>query len=117
MSSLVPSLVAHAFTPRATSYADRKHFRETCTLATCPLNLSYWGYIPSMPANALFLAVFALSTLLFIGQGLLSKRFIGFTVAMVSGCALEVIGYVGRVMSHSDPFAEVRRYQTHYTMT
>ena len=70
-----------------------------------------------MPANALFLAVFALSTLLFIGQGLLSKRFIGFTVAMVSGCALEVIGYVGRVMSHSDPFAEVRRYQTHYTMT
>ncbi|KAF2793980.1 RTA1-domain-containing protein [Melanomma pulvis-pyrius CBS 109.77] len=106
MASLLPSLVIHVLAPRETSYNDRKNFRDSCTLQTCPLSLSYWGYLPSLPANALFLAVFAISTLLFIGQGLLSKRFIGFSVAMISGCALEVIGYVGRVLSHSNPFAE-----------
>lgn len=107
MASLLTSLVARALLPRENSYNDAKNFRDSCTLATCPLNLSYWGYLPSLPANALFLAVFALSTILFIGQGVLSRRFIGFSVAMISGCALEVIGYVGRVMSHKNPFAEV----------
>ena len=107
MASLLPSFVAHTLLSRETSYNDAKNFRDSCTLATCPLRLSYWGYLPSLPANALFLAVFALSTILFIGQGVLSRRFIGFSVAMISGCALEVIGYVGRVMSHKNPFAEV----------
>ena len=107
MASLLPSLVVHALLPRENSYNDAKNFRDRCTLATCDLKFSYWGYIPSLPANALFLAAFALSTILFIGQGVLSRRFSGFSVAMISGCALEVIGYVGRVMSHKNPFAEV----------
>ncbi|KAF2197993.1 putative RTA1 domain protein [Delitschia confertaspora ATCC 74209] len=87
-------------------YDAKKNFRDSCTLETCPLSVSYWGYRPSLAANSLFLAIFALSTLLFIGQGILSRRFIGFTIAMVSGCALEVIGYIGRVMSYHNPFGE-----------
>jgi hypothetical protein len=107
MASLLPALLSYSLAPRDSSYNDKKNFRDSCTLETCPLSLSYWGYRPSLPANALFLALFALSTILFIGQGVLSRRFLGFTIAMVSGCALEVIGYVGRVMSHRNPFAEV----------
>lgn len=100
------TLVLRALTAR-TEYEDKKNYRELCTLDTCPLSMSYWGYLPSLPANALFLALFGLSTLLFIGQGAYSKRFIGFTIAMVCGCALEVVGYVGRIMSHNNPFGEV----------
>jgi hypothetical protein len=88
-------------------YSDKKHYRDQCTLATCPLDLSYWAYIPSLPANALFLAIFALSLALFLVQAVLSRRFLGFTIAMVSGCILEVLGYIGRLMSRHNPFNEV----------
>ncbi|KAF2843217.1 RTA1-domain-containing protein [Patellaria atrata CBS 101060] len=88
------------------SYELRKACREACTLDTCPFDLSYWGYLPSLSANAAFLALFTLSLLLFLFQAALSRRFLGFTFAMVSGCILEVIGYIGRIMSHNNPFQE-----------
>ena len=97
--------IAYALIER--SYKTDKNFRDHCTLETCPLSLSYWAYRPSLAANSLFLAIFGLSTSLFLVQAILSKRFLGFTIAMVSGCALEVTGYVGRVMSYYNPFNQV----------
>lgn len=91
----------------ADGYEARKNCREQCTLDTCPLSLSYWAYIPSLPANSIFLALFAISLITFLVQALLSKRFLGFTIAMLSGCILEVLGYAGRIMSHYNPFQEV----------
>lgn len=86
--------------------AEATH-RAQCTLATCPLNDSYYAYLPSLGTNAAFLALFSLSLLGFTLQALLSRRFVGFTIAMVSGCTLEVLGYVGRIMSHQNPFNQV----------
>lgn len=83
-------------------------YRAACTLKTCPIKSSYFAYRPSLPANAIFLALFSLSLCGFILQAALSRRFIGFTVAMVSGCALEVLGYIGRIMSWYNPFNQVR---------
>ena len=82
-------------------------YRAACTLKTCPIKSSYYAYRPSLPANAVFLALFSLSLCGFILQAALSRRFVGFTVAMVSGCALEVLGYIGRIMSWYNPFNEV----------
>ena len=82
-------------------------YRAACTLKTCPIQSSYYAYRPSLPANAVFLALFSLSLCFFIVQAALSRRFIGFTIAMVSGCALEVLGYIGRIMSWYNPFNEV----------
>ena len=90
------------------NFTARRSCRDQCTLDTCPLNLSFWDYRPSIPANALFLALFALSTILFLVQGAWSRRFLGFTVAMLSGCILEVLGYAGRLWAYSQPFVEVR---------
>ncbi|KAF2807225.1 RTA1-domain-containing protein [Mytilinidion resinicola] len=87
-------------------YAAIRNYRDHCTLSTCALSDSYWGYRPSLPANSFFLAIFAISTGLYLVQALLSKRFLGFTIAMVSGCLLEVIGYVGRILSYFNPFKE-----------
>ncbi|KAI9657413.1 MAG: hypothetical protein M1821_003095 [Bathelium mastoideum] len=78
--------------------------RNSCTLQTCPLSLSYWAYLPSLAANALFLALFGLSLALYLLQGILSRRFLGFTIAMLCGCTLEVLGYVGRLLSRHNPF-------------
>ena len=104
---LVPKMASIAYALIERSYKADKNFREHCTLETCPLSLSYWAYRPSLAANSFFLAIFGLSTSLFLVQAVLSKRFLGFTIAMVSGCALEVIGYVGRIMSYYNPFSEV----------
>lgn len=90
-------------------YSRRRYCRDQCTLDTCPLSLSFWAYRPSLAANSTFLALFALSLGVFICQGVLSRRFLGFTIAMVSGCILEVLGYVGRIMSYYNPFHEARK--------
>lgn len=80
----------------------------SCNWNTCPLSESYWGYRPSLGANDTFLVLFGISTLVFVGQGFLNKAWLGFTIAMVCGCLLEVIGYIGRVLAYNDGFSEVR---------
>ena len=88
-------------------YQSVTDYRAACTKATCPLDLSYWAYLPSLPANGIFLALFSLSFILFIGQSVFSRRFLGFTIAMVSGCILEILGYCGRIVSWYNPFYQV----------
>ena len=82
-------------------------YRAACTLETCPIQNSYYNYRPSLGTNAAFLALFSLSLSSFILQAALSRRFVGFTIAMVSGCSLEVLGYIGRIMSWHNPFNQV----------
>ncbi|KAF6239589.1 hypothetical protein HO173_002134 [Letharia columbiana] len=79
-------------------------YRAACTLKTCPIKESYYAYRPSLSTNAAFLALFSFSLCCFILQAALSRRFVGFTIAMVSGCILEVLGYTGRIMSWYNPF-------------
>ena len=94
-------------TSPGTNYTSITNYRNQCTLDTCPLSDSYFAYRPSLAANSLFLALFAFSLICFTLQVLLSKRFIGFTIALVSGCVLEVVGYAGRLMSWKNPFDQV----------
>ncbi|KAL8911818.1 MAG: hypothetical protein Q9171_003086 [Xanthocarpia ochracea] len=77
-----------------------------CTLDICSIQDSYYHYRPSLAANGTFLALFLLSLLAFLVQGTFPKRFIGFTIAMVCGCILEALGYIGRIMSYHNPFGE-----------
>ncbi|MCJ1474047.1 hypothetical protein MMC13_002705 [Lambiella insularis] len=89
---------------RATNYTAITDYRNQCTLDTCPLSDSYYAYRPSLPANAVFLALFSFSLVCFTLQAVLSRRFVGFTIALVAGCILEVVGYAGRVISYKNPF-------------
>ena len=90
---------------------ENKHdaYAESCTLETCPIQTSFYNYRPSLAANAAFLALFSLSLTCFILQAALSRRFIGFSVALISGCIIEVLGYVGRIMSYHNPFFKVSK--------
>jgi hypothetical protein len=61
----------------------------------------YFAYNPSKSVNTAFAILFGISALLFLVQGIASKKkWLGFTIAMVCGCALEVIGYVGRIRAY-----------------
>jgi len=87
-------------------FQTRRDCRDACTLETCPLKLSYWAYIPSLAANSTFTALFSISLALYLIQAVYSRRFVGFSVAMICGSILEVLGYIGRVMAHNNPFSE-----------
>jgi hypothetical protein len=79
-----------------------------CTWELCGLDYSYFAYRPSKSVNTAFAALFGISALLFLAQGIASKkRWLGFTIAMVSGCALEIVGYVGRVLAYNDMYTDV----------
>ncbi|RDW57799.1 hypothetical protein BP5796_12600 [Coleophoma crateriformis] len=82
---------------------DAAHPGEGCTIDTCPVSLSVYGYLPSKAANLAFLAIFALSFASHIFQGIKRKAW-GFVVALGIGTLLEVVGYLGRVQMHKDPF-------------
>ncbi|KUJ12842.1 putative sphingoid long-chain base transporter RSB1 [Mollisia scopiformis] len=79
---------------------------ENCTFETCSLSSSFWYYRPSLVANSIFLSLFALSLLAFILTYLLTRRFGIFTVALACCCTLEIIGYLGRIISYSNPWHE-----------
>ncbi|KAJ5741784.1 RTA1 like protein-domain-containing protein [Penicillium manginii] len=76
---------------------------DTCTLDTCPIDLAYINYQPNLGANILFLAIFAffLAGQLVVGSWFRTWTYMG---AMSAGLILEVLGYVGRVMMHNNPF-------------
>lgn len=76
---------------------------DICNIDICPLECAQVQYFPSLPANAFFAGVFGLAMIAQILLGVWYKTW-GFMVAMICGLILEVIGYVGRIMLHDDPF-------------
>ncbi|KAG2421318.1 hypothetical protein HFD88_005292 [Aspergillus terreus] len=74
-----------------------------CTLDTCPLDWALVRYRPSLPGNALYLALFLTMLLIQIYQGFRSRIW-SYLACMTCGLVLEVVGYGGRLMLHSNPF-------------
>jgi hypothetical protein len=105
-AQLVPRLVVP---PDCLSenFTLRFNCRIHCTVDTCPLDWSYWAYRPSLPANALLIALFVLSLLAYTGQAIVTRRFVGFSISMICGSVLEVLGYGGRIWAYKEPFQEV----------
>jgi hypothetical protein len=75
----------------------------TAVSAQCPVQGSIYGYYPSLPANAFFLAFFALFALVNVGLGVRYRTWT-FMIALTLGCTAEAVGYIGRVLLHSNPF-------------
>ncbi|TVY23782.1 Sphingoid long-chain base transporter [Lachnellula hyalina] len=96
MASLIHELVARR----------TKDQFAACTLDTCPISSSYYFYRVSLAANATFLALFAISFIGFAVTFALTRRALAFTVAMLIGVILEVIGYVGRIESNKNQWQE-----------
>ncbi|OIW33073.1 putative RTA1 domain protein [Coniochaeta ligniaria NRRL 30616] len=74
-----------------------------CTLDTCPLSDGIITYQPNIAGNAFFVAVFGVLLFVQLGLGIRHKTW-SYLVAVVFGLILEVVGYVGRIQLHDDPF-------------
>ncbi|KAI4719448.1 parasitic phase-specific protein PSP-1 [Aureobasidium sp. EXF-10727] len=76
-----------------------------CTKDTCPASYSIYGYAPNLCANAFFVTLFAISCLVFCYQAKLHRKWLGFSIALILGTALESIGYASRLILSNDPFS------------
>ena len=74
-----------------------------CNLTVCDLSLAQVEYIPSIGGNSLYIAIFAICLALQIYFGIRYKTW-GYMTATISGFALEIIGYAGRIMLWQNPF-------------
>lgn len=87
----------------------RARLLTNCTVPDdhlCPVTSSYYFYRVDLAANAAFLAIFALSLIGYLGVFAFTRRALAFTLAMSAGVFLDVLGYVGRIMSWKNQWSE-----------
>jgi hypothetical protein len=77
---------------------------ENCTLDTCPVTWSIYGYQPSRAANLTFLILYIVAGILHGYLGIRWRSW-GFMTGMLLGCLCEIIGYAGRLMLWKNPFS------------
>lgn len=76
---------------------------DNCTFQTCSIEDSYFDYRPSLALNSLLIALFSLSAILYLVQGIRYKTW-SFLAVMLLGNIAEIIGYGGRVWGYNNPF-------------
>jgi hypothetical protein len=76
---------------------------DACTLSTCPITYAYVEYVPTLAGNITYLALFGFLLIPHCFLGIRYKTW-GFMGGMFGGIVLEILGYIGRVMLHSNPF-------------
>ena len=78
---------------------------DFCTLQMpgCSIQDANFTYIPSLAGNVAYLTLFIILILAQIGLGIFYRTW-GFLAGMVCGLGLEIVGYIGRVQLHYNPF-------------
>lgn len=76
-----------------------------CTLPACPVELSVYGYRASLPFSATLIALYGLNIIAQTYLGLRYKSW-GFMAATTTGCLVEILGYVGRILMWNNPWAQ-----------
>lgn len=74
-----------------------------CTVDICPLSYGFIQHSPNLAGIALYIALFSLFLVLHLGFGVIRRTYY-FSIALVLGLILEVLGYAGRLMMRSNPF-------------
>jgi multidrug efflux pump subunit AcrB len=77
---------------------------DDCTLQTCPISEAYVEYQPNKAGNIFYLALFAVLLVAQIGTGIKFRSW-SFMAPMIAGLILEIIGYLGRILLHDNPFS------------
>jgi len=89
--------------------AMHQHYVDlSCTSVTadCPVENTIYGYYPSLPLNAFFVAFFSFFAITNAIYGIYFKTYF-FAYVMTVGCISEAIGYGGRIMMNKNPFDEI----------
>lgn len=85
-------------------YSGVPDVNNTCTIETCSLLVANFKYLPNLTGNSIFVAIFTILFLISLPLGIIKKTW-GYMAGLNIGIVLEVVGYGGRIMGHSDPFS------------
>ncbi|KAH7409578.1 RTA1 like protein-domain-containing protein [Cadophora sp. MPI-SDFR-AT-0126] len=69
----------------------------------CPVEATTYGYYPNLGANIVMVAIFAICAIAQIVLGI-KYRLRAYPIVVFLGCLGETVGYVGRVLMHSNPW-------------
>ncbi|RVD87884.1 uncharacterized protein DFL_002087 [Arthrobotrys flagrans] len=75
-----------------------------CNWDLCPVSASWFGYRPSLPMNAIFLAIFTIACTAHVFLAVRYKTQ-GFGICMSIACFLEMSGYAGRILAYTNPWS------------
>ncbi|OAP64263.1 hypothetical protein AYL99_00235 [Fonsecaea erecta] len=76
-----------------------------CTVSVCPIEMSVYGYRPSLGASGALIALYGVCIVAQLVLGFRYKTW-GFMSLMLLGCVDEIIGYVGRILYWQNPWAQ-----------
>lgn len=103
MSSLNIDGNSYWILPDGTVYST---FGDTanCTLRTCPVQTTVYGYRPTLPGSATLIALYGLCALI---QSFLGVRYRSwfYMAAMDLGCITEILGYASRILYYYNPWS------------
>jgi hypothetical protein len=77
--------------------------RKYCKLGECPIEWATIEYLPNLGGNIVYLVAFFVLLGLQMFFGIKHKTWT-FMSSMICGILLEIIGYIGRVLLHNNPF-------------
>ncbi|KAK2865014.1 hypothetical protein FQN49_003997 [Arthroderma sp. PD_2] len=79
----------------------------TCTEVgpACPVEATTYGYYPQLAPNVFLTAFFAFLALAQLGFGVFTRTW-SFLIALFMACALEAVGYAGRLLMNKNPWSK-----------
>jgi len=78
---------------------------DDCTLELCPIIAAQLPYDPNLAGNVLYLSIFSACLVINAVLGVWFRTW-SYMIAMLLGCFLEVLGYIGRIQMHYNPFPQ-----------
>jgi hypothetical protein len=75
-----------------------------CTPETCDVSTSWYGYQPNLGINVFFVAVYSIIAIYCLVLSVWKRTWLSYTIAILIGSLLELIGYASRIKGHSDPW-------------
>ena len=90
-------------TPNGTIYLSNGDGDANCTVFVCPVELSVYGYRPSLPFSSVLIALYGPIIGVHFVLGWRYRSW-GYLSAVVLGCVDEIIGYSGRILLYNNPW-------------
>ncbi|KAI0198884.1 RTA1-domain-containing protein [Astrocystis sublimbata] len=75
-----------------------------CTVTTCDPAESWYGYQPNLGVNIFFAAAYGIAALYCFVLAVWKRQWLTYTIAILVGSLLELVGYAARISGHNDPW-------------
>jgi ABC-type Co2+ transport system permease subunit len=82
-------------------------FEANCALDTCDVSQSFYGYRPNLGIDIFFAVVYSAVVPYCLYIIIREKKWLGYTIALIIGSLLELLGYVSRIYGYVEPFVRI----------